>query len=83
MSFPIEERKVLLAVKGVGPTVIARLESMGFQSMHKLADADAKEILSLGASLTGSSCWKNSPQAKAAVEGAIAAAVVHISRRTM
>ncbi|MGV2470535.1 helix-hairpin-helix domain-containing protein, partial [Bacillus subtilis] len=24
--------------------------------------------------LTGSSCWKNSPQAKKAVEGAIAAA---------
>lgn len=82
MTFAPEERLVLLAVKGIGPTVITRLESMGFQSLHKLADADANEILSLGASLTGSSCWKNSPQAKAAVEGAIAAAVAHISQRT-
>jgi nucleotidyltransferase/DNA polymerase involved in DNA repair len=71
MPFLLEDRQILLAVKGVGPTVIQRLEAMGFQSLQQLADGDATEILAQGASLTGSSCWKNSPQAKAAIEGAI------------
>lgn len=80
MPFPFEDCQVLLAVKGVGPTVIQRLESMGFQSLEQLADADVNDILAQGASLTGSSCWKNSPQAKAAINSAIATAVAHISR---
>ena len=71
MIFNAEERAILLKVKGVGPTVIARLEQMGFISLQQLAKADAEEILSKGATLTGSSCWKNSPQAKAAVNAAI------------
>ena len=73
--FPPSERTTLLAVKGVGPTVIARLEQMGFSSLEQLAEADARDILAQGASLTGSSCWKNSPQAQAAVAAAIAAAL--------
>ena len=80
MPFSLEDRQVLLAVKGVGPTVIQRLETMGFQSLQQLADGDANDILVQGASLTGSSCWKNSPQAKAAIQGAITAAVAHISQ---
>ena len=80
MPFSSEDRQVLLAVKGVGPTVIKRLESMGFHSLQQLADGDANDILGQGASLTGSSCWKNSPQAEAAVQGAISAAVVYISQ---
>ena len=52
---------------------------MGLESLHQLADADPSEILAFGASVTGSSCWKNSPQAKAAIHGAIAAAVQSIS----
>lgn len=80
MPFSSEDCKILLAVRGVGPTVIQRLESMGFQSLHELADGDANDILVQGASLTGSSCWKNSPQAKAAVQAAITAAVAHISQ---
>ena len=75
MKFAATERKALLAVKGVGPTVIERLEQMGFNTLSALAEADAKDILKQGASLTRSSCWKNSPQAKAAVESAIAEAV--------
>ena len=31
MPFPPHERKALLAVKGIGPTVIARFEQMGFE----------------------------------------------------
>ena len=75
------DRQELLAVKGVGPTVVARLEQMGFCTLSQLADADAADILAQGASLTGSSCWKNSPQAKAAIQSAIAAAVAAVDRR--
>lgn len=72
--FNTEERGALLAVKGVGPTVIARLEQMGFGSFDALAEADAEVILAGGATLTGSSCWKNSPLARKAIQGAIACA---------
>jgi hypothetical protein len=76
MPFSLVEKSVLLGVKGVGPKVIARLEQMGFSTLHQLADADARDILVQGAKLSGSSCWKNSPQAKAAVEAAISAALI-------
>jgi len=74
MPFPLEERRALLAVKGVGPMVIARLEQMGLESLAHLQNASAADILARGARLTGSSCWKNSPQARAAITGAIEAA---------
>ena len=74
MPFSPTERRTLLAVKGVGPTVIARLEQMGIESLAHLARANAADILARGAQLTGSSCWKNSPQARAAAASAIEAA---------
>ncbi|MFD1090682.1 helix-hairpin-helix domain-containing protein [Providencia vermicola] len=74
MAFSESEKQVLLAVKGVGPMVISRLEQMEFSSLAQLSEASYDEILIAGAALTGSSCWKNSPQAKRAVEGAILAA---------
>ena len=80
MRFPEQEKTQLLAVKGVGPKVIERLEQMGFCSLTQLADADANDILTQGATLTGSSCWKNSPQAKAAVQAAISAAVAAVDQ---
>jgi hypothetical protein len=48
----------------------------GFQveSLHHLRRENAADILARGACLTGSSYWKNSPQARAAVAGAIEAA---------
>ena len=74
MPFPPSERKALLATKGVGPTVIHRLEQMGYESLLFLSKANALDILAQGAALTGSSCWKNSPQARAAIQAAIATA---------
>ena len=68
LSFNEAERKSLLALKGVGPTVLKRLESMGLGSFEQLRTASVEEILHKGAALTGSSCWKNSPQARAAIE---------------
>ena len=76
MHFSPNERQALLAIKGVGPKVIERLEQMGLCTLSQLADADAADILAQGARLAGSSCWKNSPQARAAIQAAISAAVV-------
>lgn len=81
MRFSDEERALLLAVRGVGPTVVMRLEAMGLHRLAQLADADASDLLAQGAALSGSSCWKNSPQARAAIQAAIAAAVAQSSRR--
>lgn len=81
-TFLPAEKALLLAVKGVGPKVVERLEQMGFNSLHQLADADARDILAQGAQLSGSSCWKNSPQAKAAIEAAIGAALAAVDNKT-
>ena len=61
-------------VKGVGSTVVARLEQLGITSLAQLAAADALHIVTQAAALVGSSCWKNSPQARAAIQAAIAMA---------
>lgn len=77
MPFPAEERAALLAVKGVGPTVIQRLEQIGFSSLHDLAQAQMTDIVTIVAGQLGSTCWKNSPQARAAIQAAIDLARSH------
>ena len=72
MPFTTEQQTALLAEKGVGKTVLQRLAQMGLDDVQALANADVEEVLALGALLTGSSCWKNSPQARAAIANAIA-----------
>jgi predicted RecB family nuclease len=71
MPFPAEERKSLLGVKGVGPTVVARLEQMGYESLAHLSKANTLDIVSKASAIVGSTCWKNSPQARAAIQAAI------------
>ena len=73
-QFNEDERAVLLAVKGVGATVVARLEQLGFHSLQQLAQAETGDIVSQASAMLGSSCWRNSPQARAAINGAIEAA---------
>jgi hypothetical protein len=80
MPFSNTDRNILLAVKGVGPTVVKRLEEMGYDTLPSLASAEMLTIVSHGAAMTGSTCWKNSPLAKAAVTGAIDAAKTAISK---
>ncbi len=70
-GFSDEERTALLAVKGVGATVVARLEQLGFHSLAQLADAQPGDIVAQASAMLGSSCWRNSPQARAAISGAI------------
>lgn len=71
MPFPVTEYNALLALKGVGPTVINRLEQMGIDSLAVLSKANAGDILAQASASVGSTCWKNSPQAQAAMNAAI------------
>lgn len=73
-KFNSEEAACLLAAKGVGPTVIKRFEEIGIHSLQTLAQTNADDIAEQVASMLGSSCWKNSPQSKAAINAAISAA---------
>lgn len=51
-----EERNALLALKGVGPTVVSRLEQMGIESLPELAQSKVGEILSQASAALGSTC---------------------------
>ena len=71
MSFNQTEKDALLAIKGVGPTVVRRLEEIGIQSFAELRQYEADDIVEMVASMLNASCWKNSPNAKAAIQAAI------------
>ncbi|MFJ2465245.1 helix-hairpin-helix domain-containing protein [Pseudomonas sp. NPDC087615] len=71
MPFPLTEHNALLALRGVGPAVIARLEQMGIDSLAALSKANVCDIVAQASAATGSTCWKNSPQARAAIKAAI------------
>ncbi|QUJ70517.1 hypothetical protein KDD30_20730 (plasmid) [Photobacterium sp. GJ3] len=71
MAFSKSEREALLAVKGIGPTVLKRFEEIGIDSMSELATYRADDIAERVASMLRTTCWKNSPQAKSAIEAAI------------
>jgi len=74
MAFSDSERQVLLSVKGVGPTVVKRFEEIGIDTLSDLAKYDVNDIAERVASMLRTTCWKNSTQAKAAIEAAIARA---------
>ncbi len=74
MGFNEQERQALLAVKGVGPTVIKRFEEIGINSLAQLAQHEVEDIANLVASMLRTTCWKNSPQARNAIAAAIALA---------
>ena len=71
MPFPIEEKNELLKVKFVGETVIKRFEQIGINNLDELPKSSVEEITDIVSDILGSSCWKNSPQAKKAVQNAI------------
>lgn len=81
MAFAPDERTALLALKGVGPTVITRLEQMGIDSLAQLSQSDVSDILAQASAALGSTCWKNSPQARAAISAAVALATTLRERR--
>ena len=69
--FSQEETQSLLAEKGIGKTVLQRLQQMGLDDVAKLAAANVDDMLQQSAALTGSTCWKNSPQARVAMQAAV------------
>ena len=81
MPFTPEQTASLLAQRGIGNTVLQRLQQMGLDDVALLAQADADTVLAHGVALTGSNCWRNSPQAKAAIQAAIAWAIQQRIRR--
>ncbi|AYL61216.1 helix-hairpin-helix domain-containing protein [Citrobacter youngae] len=74
MPFSTTERQALLSLKGVGPKVIERLEQLGFHSLADLKNSTVDDITQQAASMVGSTCWKNSPQAKTAIANVLALA---------
>ncbi|KLT72521.1 recombinase RecA [Neisseria arctica] len=71
MPFTLEKQRDLLAQKGIGPTILQRLQQMGLDNIEALANADIEHVLEQGSQITGSSCWRNSPQAHKAIKTAI------------
>ncbi|QQP96191.1 helix-hairpin-helix domain-containing protein [Lysobacter enzymogenes] len=71
MAFSDHERQRLLALNGVGETVIARLEQAGYNSLNQLVGADPARICAQVAGMLRASCWGNSPQARAAISAIV------------
>ncbi|RXK06032.1 helix-hairpin-helix domain-containing protein [Halarcobacter bivalviorum] len=71
MAFSKEEKQKLLEVKFVGETVIRRFEQIGIDSLETLSKNSVEEITDIVSDVLNSSCWKNSPQARKAVQNAI------------
>ncbi|MBB6523340.1 helix-hairpin-helix domain-containing protein [Pseudoteredinibacter isoporae] len=71
MTFNQNEKDKLLSLKGVGPSVIQRLEEIGISSFSELRKYRTEEITERVASMLNTTCWKNSPQAKSAISAAI------------
>lgn len=69
--FSSGEKEAMLTLKGVGATVISRLEQIGFSSLSQLADSDAGDVTQQIAKMMGSTCWHNSPQARASAQAII------------
>ena len=71
MPFSEDEKRSLLSEKGIGATILKRLEEMGLDDVKILATTNPDFILQRGAEITGSTCWRNSPQARNAIETAV------------
>ena len=71
MPFSETEKLAMLKLKGVGSTVISRLEQIGFHSLVKLSNQDAAIITKQISEMMGSTCWHNSPQARSSIQAVI------------
>lgn len=71
MGFPAAEKEKMLGLKGVGETVVARLEQIGFTSLSQLAGEDPVVVTEQISRMMGSTCWHNSPQARSAIQAII------------
>ena len=69
--FSEQERERLLALPGVGPGVVRRLECAGYAPLEALVGADAFEIIERVAEQSHVYGWRNNPLALRAVSAAI------------
>ncbi|MGA4632424.1 DUF4332 domain-containing protein [Pseudomonas solani] len=79
-GFTPEARAQLVALKGVGPTVVGRLEQIGFRTLEQLALCEAADLTLQISRMMGSTCWHNSPQARAAIQAIIDFARQHTAQ---
>jgi hypothetical protein len=77
MHFSNEERQAMLQLKGVGATVIARLEQIGYSSLATLRNQDASMVTKQISEMMGSTCWHNSPKARSSIQ-----AVIDLAKRS-
>ena len=77
MGFSKEQKEELLKVKYVGETVVERFEQIGINSLENLSKSSVEEITHIVSDILGTTCWKNSPQAKKTVQNAIDFAKEH------
>jgi hypothetical protein len=68
MTFPEHEKQLMLRLKGVGETVILRLEQAGFSSLQELQSANVDDVTLQISQTLRSTCWRNSPQAQASIQ---------------
>lgn len=61
MPFSADERAALLALKGVGSTVISRLEQMGIESLQMLGDSNVDDITGAGFGSAGVNLLEEQP----------------------
>ena len=71
MPLSESEKRSLLSQKGIGATILQRLKDMGLDDVKILATTNPDFILQRGAEITDSTCWRNSPQARKAIETAV------------
>lgn len=71
MGFIDEEKQAMLQIKGVGATVISRLEQIGFERLADLRGQEAIAITRQISDMMGSTCWHNSPQARSAIQAIV------------
>lgn len=74
MGFSADERATMLALQGVGPTVVVRLEELGLTSLAALAGNDPAAITRAVAEMLRARCWANSPMARSAISAVVALA---------
>jgi hypothetical protein len=71
MQFSEPEQQAMLQLKGVGATVISRLEQIGFYSLADLKNQEAAKVTKQISEMMGSTCWHNSPHARASIQAII------------
>ena len=71
MGFSASDKTRMLALKGVGNTVITRLEELGFSRLEQFRGLTASDITKNVSEMLDATCWHNSPQARAAIQAVI------------